>query len=421
MGNLKSEFLKESKDRGFIHQGTDMASLDHLMKSKKIVAYIGFDATADALHVGSLVQIMWLRLLQRHGHKPIILMGGGTTKMGDPSYRHKTRPMLSPEKIKKNIEGISKIFSKYLTFGGGSNDALLLNNDNWLKDLNYLRFLREYGRYFSVNRMLGFESVKLRLEREQHLSFLEFNYMIVQAYDFLQLYRLHKCVLELGGSDQWGNIVNGIELTRRIDNTEVYGLTAPLITTANGSKMGKTEKGAIWLDPIKISPFDFWQFWRNTQDVDVGRFLRLFTDLPLKKIRELDALQGAEINEAKKVLANEVTRLAHGDDAVMQARAAADQCFTGTLETSAVVEKLVTIKLKKKDIENGITTLEMFRQSGLVKSGSEARRLIKGGGGRLNDIPIQDGRHEINLKDFGDNGVIKLSAGKKHHVFISLA
>lgn len=412
-----SEFMHESRERGFIHQATHPEELDDVLKEGPVAAYLGFDATAESLHVGSLVQIMWLRRLQKAGHKPIVLMGGGTTRIGDPTGKDTARQMLSDDQIGKNIASISKIFKKYLTFGGGPTDALLVNNADWLSSLNYLDFLRDYGRHFSINRMLTFDSVKLRLEREQNLTFLEFNYMILQSYDFLELFRRHRCLLQMGGGDQWGNIVSGVELVRRIEHKSVFGLTSPLIMTASGAKMGKTAQGAVWLDEALLNPFDFWQYWRNTADADVGRFLRLFTDLPLEDITRLDALKEAEINEAKKILADEVTRLCHGEDAVKEARSAAEALF----ETrSGALEGLPCVEIPKKDHLRGIGVVDLLRLSGLVPSNGEARRLIRGGGARLNDQPIDDENEILSLDRFGEGKTLKISAGKKRHVLMKL-
>jgi len=411
---LKSEFLREIVARGFMHQCTDLAELDALAARKVITAYIGFDATADSLHVGSLVQIMLLRLLQRTGHRPIALMGGGTTKIGDPSGKEESRRLLSNAEINANIAGIQKIFARFLAFGSGPTDALMVNNADWLDGLQYIPFLRDYGSHFSVNRMLSFDSVKLRLEREQSLTFLEFNYMILQAYDFLELARRNDCVLQLGGSDQWGNIVNGVELGRRIDNRALFGLTSPLITTAAGAKMGKTAAGAVWLNADRLSPYDYWQYFRNTDDADVGRFLRLFTDLPLAEIARLEALRGAEINDAKVVLANETTTLAHGAEAA----AAAAETARRTFAEGGIGGDLPTLELPRAELERGIAVFQLFTRSGLVASNGEARRLIKGGGARLNDAPVADETRLVTLADLDAQGAIKLSAGKKRHAVV---
>ncbi len=414
MSAPKSEFLKVILERGYLHQCTDWEALDALMAKQSISAYIGFDATADSLHVGSMVQIMLLRRLQQTGHKPIALMGGGTTRIGDPSGRDESRKLLTDEDINRNLAGIQQTFTGYLIFGSGKTDAIMVNNADWLDRLNYIEFLRDYGRHFSVNRMLSFDSVKLRLDREQPLSFLEFNYMILQAYDFLELARLHDCRLQMGGSDQWGNIVNGTELGRRVENREMFGLTAPLITTASGAKMGKTAAGAVWLNPSRLSPYDYWQYWRNTEDADVGRFLKLFTDLPLGEIARLEKLQGAEINEAKIILANEATTLCHGAAAARNAAETARRTFV----EGGLGEELPTVEVARADFEAGIPAFELLRRSGLVASNGEARRLIKGGGARLNDAVLEDENRKITLADLNPDGVVKLSFGKKKHVVL---
>ncbi len=414
MAAVKSEFLNTMTERGFVHQCTDTEALDAALSAGVVTAYIGFDCTAASLHVGSLVPIMVLRHLQKAGHKPIVLMGGGTTKVGDPSGKDASRQILSEADIAANMAGIKNIFDEFLNFGDGATDAVMLDNAKWLESLGYIDFLRDYGRHFSVNRMLGFESVKLRLEREQPLSFLEFNYMILQAYDFLELARRHDCTLQMGGSDQWGNIVNGVELGRRADDLALFGLTSPLITTASGEKMGKTAKGAVWLNQDQLSSYDYWQFWRNTQDADVGRFLRLFTELPLAEISKLEALQGAELNEAKKVLANEATSLAHGDGAA----AAAAETARKTFEEGALGEELPTIDLAEAEMAAGIGVVELLRRAGLATSNSDARRLIKGGGARVNDVRVADDKDLVTLDQKTDDGVIKLSAGRKRHVLV---
>lgn len=414
MTNLRSEFLRQITSRGFMHQCTDLDGLDAaLSEGRPRLAYIGFDCTADSLHVGSLVPIMLLRWLQKTGHKPIVLMGGGTTKVGDPSFRDTSRPLLDDAQIARNMAGIKTVFAKYLTFGDGPADAVMVNNADWLDTLQYIPFLREYGRHFSVNRMLSFESVKLRLEREQPLTFLEFNYMILQAYDFAELYRRTGCVLQMGGSDQWGNIVNGVELGRRVDDAQLFGLTSPLITTASGAKMGKTAQGAVWLNEERLSSYDYWQFWRNTEDADVGRFLRLFTELPEDEIRRLESLPGAEINEAKKVLAMEATSLCHG----RAAAEAAAETARRTFEEGALGEELPTTEIPAAELAAGIPAFELFRRAGLAESNGDARRLIKGGGARVNDQPITSELHGIGSADLRD-GVIKLSAGKKRHALV---
>lgn len=414
MGNARSDFLKTVIDRGFLHQCTDLDGLDERAQNKTITAYIGFDATADSLHVGSLVPIMLLRTLQKTGHKPIVLMGGGTTKVGDPSGKDEARKLLDDEAIQRNMDGIKKVFAKFLTFGDGPTDAVMVNNDDWLKDINYISFLRDYGRHFSVNRMLSFDSVKLRLDREQPLSFLEFNYMILQAYDFLELNRRMECVLQMGGSDQWGNIVNGIELTRRVDGNETFGLTVPLMTTASGQKMGKTASGAVWLNEEKLSSYDYWQFWRNTEDADVGRFLRLFTELPLDEIARLEKLEGAEINEAKKILAHEATKLCHGDEAALKAAETALKTF----EQGAFGDNLPTVDLSPSEMDEGAGLLELLCKSGLTASNGEARRFVSQGAVKVNDEKVSDPMVRLGRADLTVDGVIKLSVGKKKHALV---
>ena len=410
---LKSEFIKDISDRGYMHQCTDLDALDKLCKSQSISAYIGFDCTADSLHVGSLTQIMMLRKLQKCGHKPIVLMGGGTTKIGDPSGKDSARPLLSNEDINSNLKSIKSIFEKYLYFGNKQTDAIMIDNSDWLDKLNLIPFLRDYGKYFSINRLLGMESVKLRLEREQPLSFLEFNYAILQAYDFLELNRKFNCRLQMGGSDQWGNIVTGIDLTRRIQKLEVYGLTSPLITTSSGAKMGKTASGAVWLNKGKLSSWEFWQFWRNTEDKDVIKFLKLFTELPLNEIDKLGELKGAKINDAKIVLANEVTKLCHGEKASIQAFNTA----TDTFEKGKLGNELpkYNITLSK---DNNVSLIDALCKTELCKSKGEARRLIKGGGARINDVSYLEENYLINKNDFDKSGSIKISSGKKNHAVL---
>jgi tyrosyl-tRNA synthetase len=415
MTGFKSDFLQTLSERGFIHQCSDEAGLDGLLAGGTArTGYIGFDCTADSLHVGSMVPIMLLRWYQKCGHRPIVLMGGGTTKVGDPSGKDESRQILTEEIIAANMAGIRGIFEKFLTFGDGPTDAVMVNNADWLDTLEYIPFLREFGRHFSVNRMLSFESVKLRLEREQPLSFLEFNYMILQAYDFLELARRFDCALQLGGSDQWGNIINGVELGRRVDGRALYGLTSPLITTASGEKMGKTANGAVWLNADRLSAYDYYQFWRNTADADVGRFLKLFTELPLDEIAKLEALKDAEINEAKKILALEATRLCHGaaaaDEAAETARATFEQGTQGAA--------LPRIEVSRQDLEAGIPAFEIFVLAGLASSKGEARRLVRGGGGRVNDVVATDEARPVTLSDVNDDGVIKLSAGRKRHALV---
>jgi tyrosyl-tRNA synthetase len=413
----RSDFLRTLQDRGFIHQCTDLEALDARALEGRVTAYIGFDATADSLHVGSLVQIMMLRWLQKTGHRPIALMGGGTTKIGDPSGRDESRQLLTDAQIDANIAGIRTAFDNLLDFGDGPTGALMLNNAAWLDGLQYIPFLRDVGRHFTINRMLTFDSVKLRLEREQPLTFLEFNYMILQAYDFLELSRRHDCCLQMGGSDQWGNIVNGVELVRRIDQRPLYGLTTPLITTSSGAKMGKTAAGAVWLSEKRLSHYDYWQFWRNTDDGDVGRFLRLFTELPLDEVARLEALTGAEINEAKKVLAFEATKLCRGEAAAIEAAETARQTF----EEGISAEGLPTIEVSKSELSAGVPVFELMRRAGLAKSNGEARRLIKGGGARINDVAVQDEMQTVRLDDLDAEGCLKLSAGKKRHALVKLA
>ncbi len=417
MTEFRSPLLRTLEERGFMHQCTDADALDKLALEGHVSAYIGFDCTADSLHVGSLVQIMTLRRLQQAGHRPIVLMGGGTTKVGDPSGKDEGRRLLSDEDIAHNMAGIRRVFDRYLSFGTGPTDAIMLNNADWLDQLDYIPFLRDYGRHFSVNRMLSFDSVKLRLDREQPLSFLEFNYMILQAYDFLELARRETCRLQFGGSDQWGNIVNGVELTRRVTGTEVFGYTTPLLTTSSGAKMGKTAAGAVWLNEDRLPSYDFWQYWRNTEDADVGRFLRLFTDLPLGEVARLEALGGAEINEAKKILANEVTSLAHGRLASEAAAETARRVF----EEGALGEALPSISIPRADLAGGVPAFELMVRTGLASSNGEARRLIKGGGARVNDVPVAEEARRVTLADLDADGVIKLSAGKKRHALIRLA
>ncbi len=413
MTTFKSEFLQTISERGFIHQCTDDAALDEILSKDDIaVAYAGFDCTADSLHIGHLMPIMTLRWYQRCGHKPIALMGGGTTKVGDPSGKDESRQILTEETIAANIQGIKGTFEKFLSFGDGPTDTLMVNNADWLDELEYIPFLREFGKHFSVNRMFSFDSVKLRLEREQPLSFLEFNYMILQAYDFLELSRRDNCVLQIGGSDQWGNIVNGVELGRRVDGTALYGLTSPLIMTSAGEKMGKTAGGAVWLNSDRLSPYEYFQFWRNTADADVGRFLRLFTELPLDEIAKLETLQDAEINEAKKILAHEATKLCHGEAAAIEAGETAKATFEDGTQGAA----LPTVDVAESELSEGLPAFVAMATVGLANSNGEARRLIRGGGGRVNDAVITDESQTITLADVNEDGVIKFSAGKKRHV-----
>lgn len=414
MTTYKSDFINTIVERGYLHQCTDMDELDDQASSRIITAYIGFDCTAPSLHAGSLLPIMLLRKLQQSGHKPIVLMGAGTTKVGDPTGKDQTRKVLNDAEIDANLVGIKQVFSKFLTFGDGPTDAVMVNNDDWLQGLQYLPFLRDYGRHFSINRMMTFDSVKLRLEREQPLSFLEFNYMILQAYDFLELARRHQCNLQMGGSDQWGNIVNGVELARRCDNLNLFGLTTPLLTTSSGAKMGKTADGAVWLNADMLSPYDYWQYWRNVEDADVGRLMRLFTEMPMDEIARLENLQGAELNDAKKILANEVTAMCHGRDAADQAAETARKTF----EEGTLGDDLPSIDVARSILEQGIAIYDLMRQTGLANSNGEARRLIKGGGGRINDQRIEDDSQIADHADLDSNGVIKLSAGKKRHALV---
>jgi tyrosyl-tRNA synthetase len=462
MTKSPTDFLQTMRERGFIHQCTDEAGLEARLKSGRITAYIGFDATAPSLHVGSLMQIMALRWLQKTGHKPIVLLGGGTTKVGDPSGKDEARKMLTAEEVQKNVEAIRGTFEQFLKFGSGPGDAILVNNAEWLDGLNYINFLRDAGRHFSVNRMLTQDSVKLRLEREQNLSFLEFNYMILQAYDFVELSHRYSCNLQIGGSDQWGNIVMGIDLQRKMESEtrfqpmalpsagmkllaaqpfiqskrndpkdytpeaflsqlnqgggkSLFGLTTPLLSTASGAKMGKSVTGAVWLNKDMLSPYEYWQYWRNTEDADVGRFLRLFTELPMKDIEELEKLKDADINEAKKILANEATKLCHGDRAAKQAAETSKKTF----EEGGVGQDVPVFEIPAADLGRGVAAYELFRLSGLADSGSEAKRLIRGGGGRINDIKVDDEAALIGPSSF-KNGELKLSAGRKKHVLVKI-
>jgi tyrosyl-tRNA synthetase len=415
MTQTRSDFLNAVQERGFLHQCTDVEALDALALEGPIPAYIGFDATADSLHAGSLVPIMLLRLLQRTGHKPVVLMGGGTTKVGDPSGKDESRKLLTQEQIDANIAGIQKIFAKFLTFGDGPTDAIMVNNDDWLAKLNYIEMLRDVGRHFTINRMLKFDSVALRLEREQPLTFLEFNYMILQAYDFVELNRRHEVRLQMGGSDQWGNIVNGVELGRRTDDVQLFGLTVPLLTTASGAKMGKTAAGAVWLNAERLSPYDYWQYWRNTEDADVGRFLKLFTDLPLDEIAELEKAEGAGINDVKIRLATEATALCHGHDAAEAAAETARKTFVqGTIAVD-----LPTLEVSAEELADGLGILDALTRAGLTQSNGDARRQIKGGAIRVNDEKIADERLTLTADALAD-GVIKLSMGKKRHALVKV-
>ena len=407
MDQFNSDFLRTLNERGYIHQITDAAGLDAHSSSRAITAYIGFDATADSLHIGSLVQIMMLRRLQQAGHRPIVLMGGGTTKIGDPSGRDETRQLLTEAQINGNIASIRDTFSRFLRFDDSPSGAILVNNDDWLSDLRYIPFLRDIGGHFTINRMLTMDSVKLRLEREQPLTFLEFNYMIMQSYDFVELHKRYGCTLQMGGSDQWGNIVQGVELGRRVREVQLFGLTSPLITTSSGAKMGKTASGAVWLNPERLSPYDYWQFWRNTEDGDVGRFLRLFTDLPLDEIARLDRLKDAEINAAKQLLASEATRLCHGEEPAREAAATAANAFAGT-----TAEGLPTFALRSGE---PVLVIDVAIALGMAGSKSEARRLVEQGGVRLNDQPVRMPTARITEADLDASGTARLSVGKKRH------
>jgi tyrosyl-tRNA synthetase len=418
MSAYKSDFLRTLAERGFIHQVSEPEALDELALKSRITAYIGFDCTAPSLHVGSLLPIMMLHWMQQTGHQPIALMGGGTTRVGDPSGKDESRRILTEETIKQNLEGIRTVFSKFLAFGNGPGDAIMANNADWLNELNYIDFLRDVGRHFSVNRMLAFDSVKLRLERQQELSFLEFNYMILQAYDFVELFKRTGCVLQMGGSDQWGNIINGIDLGRRMHNAQLFALTSPLVTTSSGAKMGKTAAGAVWLNADLVSPYDYWQYWRNTEDSDVERFLKLFTVLPLDEIKRLAALQGQDINEAKKVLATEATALVHGRAAAEQASETARKTF----EEGEIAASLPTIEIAQAELDKGIGVLTAFAEkTGLVGSNGEARRQIKAGGLKVNDETVTDEKMLLTAKHLTPEGVIKLSLGRKRHVLLKSA
>lgn len=409
---FKSDFLRTLQARGYVHQITHPTELDEAAASGVVAGYIGFDATAPSLHVGSLIQIMMLRRLQQAGGKPIVLMGGGTTKVGDPTGKDASRPQLTQETIQSNIDSIKTVFAKFLTFGDGPTDAVMVNNDDWLSTYGYIQFLRDFGTHFTVNRMLSFDSVKLRLEREQPMTFLEFNYMLMQSVDFLELNRSLKVTLQMGGSDQWGNITSGVDLVRRVDQKAAFGLTTPLLTTASGGKMGKTAQGAVWLNAEQLSPFDYWQFWRNAEDADVGRFMRLFTDLSLEQIAEYEALEGAAINEAKKALADAATTLLHGAEAAATARAAAESAF----EKGQLSADLPTVELPAAEVY-GAMIAAVVTKAGLTASNGEARRLAQGGGLRLNDVAVSDGAQLLTEADLKD-GVIKLAAGKKKIVLV---
>lgn len=414
MSTFKSDFLNVLQSRGFIHQVSEPDALDALAAKGPITGYIGFDCTARSLHVGSLVQIMMLHWMQQTGHRPIALMGGGTTRVGDPSGKDESRKILTDADIADNLSGIREVFAKFLTFSGTNNDALMLNNNDWLAPLNYIDFLRDVGKHFSVNRMLSFDSVKLRLDREHELSFLEFNYMILQAYDFVELHRRTGCVLQMGGSDQWGNIVNGIDLGRRMRNAQLFALTSPLLTTSGGAKMGKTAAGAVWLNADLLSPYEYWQYWRNTEDADVERFLKLFTVLPLNEIGKLATLKDAEINEAKKILATEATALVHGREAALAAAETARRTF----EEGAIAENLPSVEVALGELDGGLGVLTAFVKAGLVASNGEARRQIRSGGLRVNDHAVTDEKMTLTPSQLTSEGVIKLSMGRKRHVLL---
>lgn len=414
MAGFKSDFLNVMKERGFIHQISDENALDDLLSKESVTAYVGYDATATSLHIGNLISATMLYWFQETGHRPIALMGGGTSMIGDPSFRDDQRKLLTSETISENIEGIKKIFGRILHFGEGPSDAIMVNNADWLMKLNYVEFLRDVGRHFSVNRMLTFDSVKSRLDREQSLSFLEFNYMVLQGYDFVELSRRYNCRLQMGGSDQWGNIVNGIDLGHRMGTPQLFALTTPLLTTSSGAKMGKSAKGAVWLNGDLFSPYDFWQYWRNTEDADVGRFLKIFTRLPLDEIAKLAALGGNEINEAKKVLATEATAIVHGRDAAEDAAETARKTF----EEGALSDSLPTVTIPAAELTQGVGVLALFVQAGLAASNGEARRALQGGALRLNDQPVSDDRLVVTDSLITGDGVIKLSFGKKKHILI---
>lgn len=410
----KSAFLIEMETRGFLQDCTDLQGLDERLLQGTMPAYIGFDATADSLHIGSLIQIMMLRWLQKTGHKPMPLMGGGTTKIGDPSGKDESRQLITSDLIAENITGIQKVFAKYLEFGDGDTDAMMINNAEWLDKLNYIEFLRDIGKHFTINRMISMESVKLRLDREQPLTFLEFNYMLLQAYDFMELNNRYGVAMQMGGSDQWGNIVNGIDLTRRLNQNTVFGLTTPLLTKADGSKMGKSANGAIWLNEDKLSAYEFWQFWRNTLDADVGKFLKLFTELPVAECERLGALQGQDINDAKIVLANEVTKLCHGEGAANNAHATSQKVF----EEGSADDNLPTLELDAAEASDGISFTQALVRTGLAPSGKEAKRIIAGGGARLNDTAISNAGYMLSAEELADTP--KISASKKKHALIKV-
>ena len=414
MTGPRSEFLRLITARGQLHQCTDIEGLDALILKEGVTAYIGFDCTAPSFHVGNLTQIMMLRRMQQTGNRPIVVMGGGTTKVGDPSGKDDMRQLLTPAQIEDNKQSLLRVFERFLTFGNGRSDAIMVDNAEWLDRLEYVPFLREVGRHVSVNRMLTMDSVKLRLDRDQPLSFLEFNYMILQGYDFLELYKRYGCRLQAGGSDQWGNIVAGIDLSRRLANAELFGLTSPLITTSSGAKMGKTASGAVWLNADMRSPYDYWQYWRNTEDADVGRFLRLFTELKDDEIARVEKLEGAELNEAKKILATEATALCHGRDAAL----AAEETARKTFEEGALATDLPTFEIARTQLAQGIPVANLAQLAGLTRSTGEARRLIQSGGLRVNDAPVSDVKATVSANDVSDAGVLKLSLGKKQHILV---
>ncbi len=429
MKKFNSPFLQELQDRGFIYQSTDLDALDALTSKGPITFYIGFDATAPSLHVGSLMTIMMMRIGQKHGHKPIVLMGGATTKIGDPTGKDKSRPIITDEQVNNNIAGIQQVFNKFLSFTETATGAILLNNDDWLGKMGYMELLRDYGRHFTVNRMLSFESVKQRLEREQPMTFLEFNYMILQAYDFLELNRKYDCALQMGGSDQWGNIINGVELVRRLETKPSYGLTCPLITTASGKKMGKTEDGAVWMNSDRLTPYDYWQYWRNTEDVDVIRFMKYFTDLSPTDIDKYEGLDGTDLNKLKILLADETTKMAHGEDCLKDIHNTIAQLFggqdldvtvTGQDDEGNPILKsaLPIIQIPFADLQAGIPAYLLVAQSTLVASNGEARRMIRGGGCKINDQKIEDENAVYNDAAIQDPGIIKVSVGKKKHALI---
>ncbi|MCR9235308.1 MAG: tyrosine--tRNA ligase [Alphaproteobacteria bacterium] len=416
LSQVKSDFLRVMIERGFVHQISDLEGLDALFSKQIVTAYIGFDPTASSLHAGSLIQIMMLHWLQKTGHRPITLMGGGTGMVGDPSFKDEARKLMTPGQISANVEAIKKSFSAYISYDDSPNGAVMANNADWLLELNYLEFLRDVGAHFSVNRMLAFDSVKQRLEREQSLSFLEFNYMILQAYDFVELNKRFDCRLQMGGSDQWGNIINGIDLGHRLDAPQLYALTSPLLTTSSGAKMGKSASGAVWLNPEMLSPYDFWQYWRNTEDADVERFLKLYTTMPLDEVAKLAALEGAEQNEAKKILATEITALLHGRDEAEKAQETARKTF----EEGAISADLPTVQLPASDL-NALGILSALVTAGLATSNSEARRHIKGGAVKVNDVAFSDERGTIGPDHLTGEGVIKISLGKKKHVLLKFS